>query len=110
MTLIRDAMSSSMWLALAAGAVQLIGVVFLGVFFAVGEPFGTLNDICIALAAILTAVLAWRLLAAQAAPAPALTWLAVGSAGLGALIVVVGSALVIFNMTGWVLAALVTEF
>ncbi len=46
-------------LALAAGVAGLVGLVFLILFFTVGQPFGTLNDICIGLAAVLSAVLAW---------------------------------------------------
>jgi hypothetical protein len=102
--------SSIAWLAVTAAAVQLIGVVFLAVFFAVGEPFGTLNDICIAMTAVLGAALAWRLLAAPAAPAPARAWLTLGVAVAGALIVVVGQSLVIFRITSFVLAGFWAQF
>ena len=59
-------------LAVAAGVVQLIGLVSLIVFFVVGDPFGTLNDLCIALTGLLSAALAWQLSAAFAARSPAL--------------------------------------
>ncbi len=35
------------WLALAAGAAGLAGVLFIILFFGVGQPFGTLNDLFI---------------------------------------------------------------
>jgi hypothetical protein len=95
-------------LAVAAGVVQLIGLLSLIVFFVVGGPFGTLNDLCIALAGLLSAALAWQLFVAFPAQSPAPGWLVL--AGLGALIVVMGSALVITQSTGWVLAGLWTEF
>ena len=97
-------------LAVAAGVVQLIGLVSLIVFFIVGGPFGTLNDLCIGLTGLLSAALAWQLSAAFTARPPALGWLMPALAGLGALIVVVGSGLVITGTTGWVLAGLCTEF
>ena len=98
------------WVAVAAGVIQLIGLLFLIVFFIIGEPFGTLNDVCIAMAGILSGVLAWMLFAAQPAQSPELGRLALAGAGVGALIVALGSALVIFRVTGWVLAGLYTEF
>jgi hypothetical protein len=110
MTLTSYSSSSIAWLAVAAGAVQLIGVVSLAVFFAIGEPFGTLNDICIALAAVLSALLAWRLLAEPTGPALTLAWLALGSAVLGALVVVAGNALVVFRIRSFVLAGFWAQF
>jgi hypothetical protein len=98
------------WVAVAVGTIQLIGLVFLIVFFMIGQPFGTLNDICIGLAGLLSGVLASLLFALLPAQPAALSRLALGAAGLGALIVAVGSVLVIFRITGWVLAGLYTEF
>ncbi|MEP7356068.1 MAG: hypothetical protein ABI847_02375 [Anaerolineales bacterium] len=97
-------------LAVVAGVVQLVGLLSLIVFFVIGEPFGTLNDLCIALTGILSAALAWQLFAAFPARSPALGWLVVALAGVGALIVVAGSELVITRTTGWVLAGLWMEF
>ena len=42
------------WVAIAAGIAGLLGLVFIILFFTVGQPFGTLNDICIGLTAILS--------------------------------------------------------
>ena len=41
------------WVAIAAGIAGLLDLVFIILFFTVGQPFGTLNDICIGLTAIL---------------------------------------------------------
>lgn len=36
------------WLAYASAFAALLGMVFIGIFMRAGEPFGSLNDICIA--------------------------------------------------------------
>jgi len=94
------------WVAIATGIAGLLGLAFIILFFTVGQPFGTLNDICIGLAAILSAVLAWMLYPAHHAQSPFLSQVALMVALLGALVVAVGSALVISGVTGWFLAGL----
>ena len=49
------------WVAIASGVAGLFGLAFIILFFTIGQPFGTLNDICIAIAAILSGVLAWMI-------------------------------------------------
>lgn len=93
-------------MAIASGIAGLLGLVFIILFFTVGQPFGTLNDICIGLAAILSGVLAWMLYAEHPAQSPLLSQVALILALLGALIVAVGSVLVIFEIAGWYLAGL----
>ena len=94
------------WVAIATGIAGLLGLAFIILFFTVGQPFGTLNDICIGLAAILSAVLAWMLYPGHHAQSPLLSQVALVVALLGALVVVVGSGLVISGVTGWFLAGL----
>ena len=94
------------WLAIAVGVVTLVGLVFIVLFFTVGQPFGTLNDVCIALAAILSGALAWMLYPVHHAQSPHLSQVALIAAWAGALVVAVGSALVILQVTGWFLAGL----
>jgi hypothetical protein len=94
------------WVAIASGAVGLAGLAFIILFFTVGQPFGTLNDLCIGLAAILSGVLAWMLYPAHHAQSPQLSQAALAAASVGAFVVAVGSALVIFRVTGWFLAGL----
>lgn len=98
------------FLAIATGAVGLTGTVSISLFFIVGGVFGTLNDVCNAVVAILTAALAWRLLPWQRTQAPQQSRVALGAAWAGALGAVAGSMLVIFRITGWYLAGLVTTF
>ncbi len=58
------------WLAIAIGGVSLIGDISLILFFTIGSFFGTFNDLCIAFAAILSALLAWMLFPAHRALSP----------------------------------------
>ena len=92
--------------AIAAGIAGLLGLVFIILFFTVGRPFGTLNDIFIGLTAILSAVLVWLLLPSFSAAPRFLAQALVVVALLGSLVVVVGSVLVISRITGWYLAGL----
>lgn len=97
-------------LALAIGGVGLLGLVSLSLMYAVGGAFGALNDVCNAAMGLLTAALAWRLYPWQRAQAPRSSTVALASAWAGALIAAAGSILVIFRVTGWYLAGLVTAF
>ena len=94
------------WIAIATGIVGLLGLVFIVLFFTVCQPFGTLNDICIGLTAILSAVLVWVLYPGQNAQSPLLSKIMFGLALLGMLVVVIGSVLVISGARGWFLAGL----
>ena len=94
------------WIAIAVGALTFIGLVFLVLLFTVGQPFGTLNDAFIAIAAILGGVLAWMLYPVHHTQSPSLSLLALVAAFLGALVVTVGAAIVISGVKGWYLAGL----
>lgn len=92
--------------AIAAGIAGLLGLVFIILFFTVGGKFGTLNDIFIGLTAVLSAVLAWLLFSRLSGFPQSLALLLTLVAALGALVVVIGSVLVISRTTGWYLAGL----
>lgn len=94
------------WVAIATGIAGLLGLAFIILFFTVGQPFGTLNDICIGLTAILSVVLIWMLYPAQHAQSPLLSQVALVIAMSGALLVMVGSTLAISGVTGWFLSGL----
>ena len=94
------------WVAIASGVVALVGLVFIVLFFTVGQPFGTLNDLCIAIAAVLSGILAWMFYPAHHAQSPQLSPFALAAALAGALVVVAGSVLVISGVKGWFLAGL----
>jgi len=94
------------WVAIATGIVGLLGFAFIILFFTVGQPFGTLNDICIGLTAILSVVLVWMLYPGHQAQFPLLSKTALAIAMFGALVVMVGSALAISGVKGWFLSGL----
>jgi len=77
-------------------------IVLLVVYYAVGGPFGTLNDLANALVGVLSVVLAIQT-ARVGVPAAA-----IAAAGAGGALMVVGSWLVITGRAGWVLAGLVS--
>ena len=94
------------WVAIATGVAGLLALAFIILFFTVGQPFGTLNDICIALAAILSVVLVWMLYPQYHAQSPLLSKVTLVIAMFGALLVVVGSAFAISGVKGWFLSGL----
>ena len=90
------------------GIVGIAGVVTISLYYGVGGPFGTLNDVGNGLMAVLTAVWATGLHPRLAADAPGRAAAALASAWVGAVVAVAGSVLVILGYTGWYLAGLVT--
>ena len=93
-------------LALAVGVVAAGSAVCLATYFAVGGPFGTINDIGNAATGILSGWLAWRL---RSHVASRTARIVTGAALVGAAITVVGSALVVSGTTGFLFAGLVTS-
>ena len=92
--------------AIVTGISGLLGLVFITLFFTVGQPFGTLNDIFIGLTAILSVVLAWMLYTTHTTQSPILSQLALVIAIIGAFVVLIGSVLTISGATGWYLSGL----
>jgi energy-converting hydrogenase Eha subunit A len=93
-------------LALATAVVGGLGVVSVIIFFAVGGPFGFINDIANALLGLLSLALAWHWSTNRRG---GWSTLAIAAAALGAIVMVIGSLLIIFDMTGWYLAALISS-
>ncbi len=92
--------------AIVTGIAGLLGLVFIILFFSGIGLFGTLNDIFIGVTALLSVVLAWLLLSRLTLQPRFLALGLVLVATLGALVVVLGSVLVISKTTGWFLAGL----
>jgi hypothetical protein len=92
------------WLAIGAGIVGLLGFISIALFFSVGQPFGSINDACIGIAAVLSVVLAYMLhprLHAQSLP---FSTIALVAATLGSILVLIGSALALSGAKGWFLS------
>lgn len=92
--------------ALAVAVVDLVAVASLVTFFAVGGPFGMVNDVANAVLGVASAALAWlhRRAAKPAGPG----WPAVAAAAVGGALMMLGSVLVVSGRTGWYLAGLVS--
>ena len=71
-----------------------------------GGPFGLINDVANGLVGLLSIALAWLWV-----PERSTGWsmLAIAAATVGAMVTVVGSILIIFDITGWYLAGLVSS-
>lgn len=89
------------------GGVTFASVLTLLVFYAVGGPFGAINDWLVGLAGLLSGLLAVVLSRRRGSSTAFVGGLATGVAVLGSAIVVVGAALVISRTTGFLLAGLV---
>jgi hypothetical protein len=94
------------WVSLAAGVAGLLGFAFIILFFTVGQPFGTLNDVFICVTALLSLALALMLYPSFHArlPSLSLTALVIGLAGV--VLVVAGSVLAISGRSGFYLSGL----
>src|SRR5690349_9808214 len=92
------------WVVIATGVVGALASLFLILLFTVGQPFGTLNDICIAITAILSGVVAWMFYVQLQTEMPFWTRITLFVAWVGAVVVMTGSVLVISGITGWYLA------
>lgn len=95
------------WIAVLVGAVALMSVTSLAAFFAVGGPFGAINDWTIGVLGFLTGLLAVALGRRDGTTHSMLENVAIGIAVFGSGTVVVGSVLVISDTTGFLLAGLV---
>ncbi|HEU4907349.1 MAG TPA: hypothetical protein VFT17_00650 [Propionibacteriaceae bacterium] len=92
--------------ALATAVVSLLAVLSLIIFYAVGGPFGFLNDVANGLIGLLSLALAWLWVRNRRG---GWSTLAIAFASLGAIVMVLGSLLIILDITGWYLAGLVSS-
>jgi hypothetical protein len=93
-------------LAFSVGGVAAGSAISIATYFAIGGPFGTLNDLGNAAIGLLSATLAWRLRRLVSGPRRAF---AVGAAIVGAAVTLLGTALVVSGTTGWFIAGLVSS-
>ena len=97
------------WVAIAMGGAVIVAVINLTLMYTVNGPFfGTINDVFNAIIGILSVVLAWMLYAEFHAMLPLMSQVALVLAAVGAIFTIVGSVLIIFGFTDFVLAGWVT--
>lgn len=91
-------------LTVAIGITAIVSIVSLILFFIFGGFWGPLNDLTIAIFALLSAVLAWMLHPFFRIQSPRLSCFMLIVAIAGAVITCIGSALVMSGTTSWQLA------
>ena len=91
-------------LTVAMGITAIVSIVSLILFFIFGGFWGPLNDLTIAVFALMSASLAWMLHPFFRAQSPRLSYFMLIAAIAGAVIACIGSALVMSGTTSWQLA------
>ena len=92
------------WVAIATGIAAILAVIFLTLMAAVNPSFGKVNDVFNGIIGVSSAVLAWMLFAEHHAKSPLMSQIALALAVLGAIFTIVGSVLIIYGFTDFVLA------
>ena len=103
MTTVKFPTSTVGWTAFATGIASILATILIILFYTAGGPFGTLNDIFNGIAAILSGILAWMLRPVFHVNSSA-QWILTAVASIGAIVAVIGSILIVYDFTGWVLA------
>jgi hypothetical protein len=92
------------WIAIATGVSALLAVIFLTLMYTVNQSFGRVNDVLNSVIGISSVVLAWMLYAEHHAKSPLVSQIALALAVVGAIFTIIGSILIIFGFTDFVLA------
>lgn len=92
------------WTAIAVGGSTILAVLFLILMYTVNGRFGTVNDVFNALIGILSVALAWMLYSEFHTRSPWMSQVTLVLVVVGAVFTIIGSALIIFGYTDFVLA------
>ncbi len=92
------------WIAIATGVSAILAILFLTVMFTVNQSFGRVNDVFNSVIGVLSVVLAWMLYAEHHAKSPLMSKTALALVVVGAIFTIIGSVLIIFGFTDFVLA------
>lgn len=92
------------WIAIITGVSAILAVIFLTLMYTVNQSFGRINDVFNSVIGISSVVLAWMLYAEHHAKSPLMSQIALALAIIGAIFTIVGSILIIFGFTDFVLA------
>jgi hypothetical protein len=104
MTTSNISIATTGWIAIATGVSAILAAIFLTLMFTVNQSFGKLNDIFNSVIGISSVVLAWMLYAEHHAKSPLMSQIALALAVVGAIFIIIGSILIIFGFTDFVLA------
>lgn len=92
------------WVAIITGASAILAIIFLTLMFTVNRSFGKVNDVFNSIIGISSVALAWTLYAEHYATSPAMSQIAMALVVIGAIFTIVGSILITFGFTDFVLA------
>jgi hypothetical protein len=94
------------WVALGTGIAVILAALSLALMFTVSISFGAVNDVLNGMFGIFSAVLAWLLYAEHRVTSPLLSQIALALAFVGAIFSIVGSVLILYGFTDFLLAGL----
>jgi hypothetical protein len=92
------------WMAIVTGVSTIFAVVFLILMYTVNMSFGKVNDVFNSIVGISSVILAWMLCAEHHSRSPLMSQIALALALVGAIFTIIGSILIIFDFTGFLLA------
>lgn len=92
------------WTGIATGIAVILAVIFLILMATVNGRFGTINDVLNGIIGILSVFLAWMLYAELHARSPWISQVGIALAAVGMIFTIIGSVLIIFGYTDFVLA------
>jgi hypothetical protein len=92
------------WIAIATGVSAILAIIFLTLMYTVNKSFGGVNDVFNSIIGISSVVLAWMLYGEQHVKSPLISQIGLALAVAGAIFTILGSILIIFGFTGFVLA------
>ena len=92
------------WIAIVTGVSAILAIIFLTLMYTVNQSFGRINDVFNSVIGVASVVLAWMLYAEYHAKSPLMSQIALALAVVGAIFTILGSILIIFGFTDFVLA------
>ncbi|MBL8100141.1 MAG: hypothetical protein JNK81_13235 [Anaerolineales bacterium] len=92
------------WVAIITGAAVILAVILLILMYTVNPSFGKVNDVFNSVIGILSMILAWGMYAEHHAKSPLMSQIALAFVAVGAIFTIIGSILIIYDFTGFLLA------
>jgi len=96
------------WMSIVTGVIAILAVIFLILMSTVNMSFGKVNDVFNGLIGISSLILAWMLYAEHYAKSPLMSQIALLCVVVGMIFTIIGSVLIIYGYTGFVLAGFYT--
>lgn len=92
------------WIAITTGVSAILALIFLTLMYTVNQSFGRVNDVFNSVIGISSVILAWMLYTEHHVKSPLMSQIALALAVIGAIFTIIGSILIIFGFTDFVLA------